>query len=108
MKAVDDAHIDGLATGHAYRCLILLPEAGTRGLLAVEDVSSTTPARIVPNWLSRASDWRARKSKPAVKAKSVRLIAQQIKDLPRLRELGCVKLRRRSLCGFQAAVAVWA
>ena len=22
--------------------------------------------------------------------------------------LGCVKLRRRSLCGFQAAVAVWA
>lgn len=87
MKAVDDAHIDGLATGHAYRCLILLPEAGTRGLLAVEDVSSTTPARIVPNWLSRASDWRARKSKPAVKAKSVRLIAQQIKDLPRLREL---------------------
>ncbi|WP_454140936.1 hypothetical protein [Microbacterium lacticum] len=23
-------------------------------------------------------------------------------------EVGCVKLRRRSLCGFQAAVAVWA
>ena len=22
--------------------------------------------------------------------------------------VGCVKLRRRSLCGFQAAVAVWA
>ncbi|WP_455133226.1 hypothetical protein [Microbacterium aurum] len=22
--------------------------------------------------------------------------------------MGCVKLRRRSLCGFQAAVAVWA
>ena len=23
-------------------------------------------------------------------------------------DVGCVKLRRRSLCGFQAAVAVWA
>lgn len=104
-KVVDDAQIEGLATGHAYRCLLMLPERGKTGLLAVEDVSSTTPARIIPNWLSRASDWRVKKVERLAKPRSVRLMAKQVKDLPRLREMirsandASLRLTKKTLSG---------
>jgi hypothetical protein len=87
VKKSQDAHIHGLATGHPYRCLLMLPATGTTGLMAVEDVDSNTTARIVPNWLSRASHYRQKKAPADQQARAIRLVARQVKDLPRLREM---------------------
>lgn len=87
VKKSGDANLGGLATGHPFRCLLMLPGKGKKGLLAVEDVDTNTPARIIPNWFSRASDHRKKKAPVGQAARSVRLMAKQVHDLPRLRAL---------------------
>ncbi len=82
-----DADIGGLATGHPFRSLLLLPEEGEVGILAIEDVDGNSPARVIPNWISRASDWRSRKQTQIVKPANVRLVAKQVADLPKLRAM---------------------
>lgn len=81
----DDDDILGKSPGHPYRCAVLLPQSGTKGVLAVESIDKSHPSPVVVSWLARGSHQRAQLMggdtdvwRPVVRA---------VRDLPRLRQM---------------------
>jgi hypothetical protein len=81
----DDADIDEAAVSREYRCCLLLPETGARGVLAVESINGATPAHLIPRWLKRGSHEVAIKTEP--KGPVYGLSATGVVDLERLRQM---------------------
>lgn len=84
-KRSKDSTIAGQATAHTYRCLLMLPSDGKVGMLAVEDIYRNSPAKYLPNWISRASEDRREREKGTTVAR--RMGATPVQDLERLRAM---------------------
>ncbi len=81
----DDTDIDEAAASNSYRSCLFLPKAGNKGVLAVETISGTTPAHLIPRWLKRGSHEVATSTEPA--GQPYGLAATGVVDLERLRHM---------------------
>lgn len=92
--STDNADIRGKAPGHPFRAYLFLPSAGEVGVLAVEVVARRSPVKVLVNWLGKGSyefmvtqDAAGELLVPRADARSWRLLATAVADLPRLRAM---------------------
>lgn len=81
----DDARIQDKSASRTYRCVFLLPERGTKGVLAVEWIRGNNPAGTVERWLKRAGYECAREEHPLLPIYGFGMTP--VVDLDRLREV---------------------